>query len=156
MNKTYFETMAQDQPTEDSSIRSPLPQYQAMHTPASSTACANASFCNASHCHIAQSCHHGQADGSTAQSNVVPVALLRRWPALIECPGCRAVLPTNTDHVVGKGSHWMAAMFFCTTVIGVFIPYAITSFKDIRHSCARCGRKVATQRFGSGTKAHLM
>jgi hypothetical protein len=50
----------------------------------------------------------------------------------------------------------MAAMFFFTTGIGVFIPYVANPFKNVEHACMKCGRRLATRRFGSGTKAHLM
>ncbi|WYZ42344.1 hypothetical protein EsH8_VI_000043 [Colletotrichum jinshuiense] len=143
---------------EDQSIRSPLPKYLATHTPASTMSYHQTGGCNASHCHVPvpQPCHHGETIGEGSRANVVPIALLDRWPALIECPGCKGVAPTNTEHMVGKGTHWMATMFFFTTAIGVFIPYVARPFKDIRHTCMRCGRKVATRRFGGGTKAHLM
>lgn len=50
----------------------------------------------------------------------------------------------------------MAVMFFFTTVIFAFIPYAFDTFKDVRHKCMRCGQSLATNHFGGGTQAHLM
>ncbi|KAL5884245.1 hypothetical protein ACKVWC_003215 [Pyricularia oryzae] len=91
-----------------------------------------------------------------SHANVVPLALLGRWPALVECPGCRGVAPTSTKHVAGKGSHWMATMFFFTTGIFTFVPYVTPAMKDVEHHCLRCGRHLATNRFGGGTQAKLM
>ncbi|TLD31344.1 hypothetical protein PspLS_01813 [Pyricularia sp. CBS 133598] len=91
-----------------------------------------------------------------SHANVVPLALLGRWPALVECPGCRGVAPTSTKHVAGKGSHWMATMFFFTTAIFTFVPYVTPAMKDVEHHCLRCGRHLATNRFGGGTQAKLM
>ncbi|KAK1707421.1 LITAF-like zinc ribbon domain-containing protein [Colletotrichum lupini] len=154
MSKSEFETMSNA--PEDFSIRSPVPQYQPMHTPAS-TAIGSHDIAgpNVKYCHVVH-CNHGESLGEGSRANVVPVALVERWPALIECPACKGVTPTTTDHTIGKGAHWMAVMLFFTTGVGVFAPYAMRPFKDVVHSCQRCGRKVATRRFGGGTKAHLM
>ncbi|KAK6087979.1 litaf-like zinc finger domain-containing protein [Seiridium cupressi] len=89
-------------------------------------------------------------------ANVVPLPLLKRYTALAECPACRGVGPTNVKHRAGKGTHWMATFFFFTTGIFVFLPYAMDHFKNAEHVCMKCGRKLATQRFGGSTKAHLM
>ncbi|KAI6366840.1 hypothetical protein MCOR25_005056 [Pyricularia grisea] len=91
-----------------------------------------------------------------SHANVVPLALLGRWPALVECPGCMGVAPTSTKHVAGKGSHWMATMFLFTTGILTFVPYVTPAMKDVEHHCLRCGRHLATNRFGGGTQAKLM
>jgi hypothetical protein len=40
----------------------------------------------------------------TSGANVVPLPLVGRWPALVECPSCDAVAPTVTEHQAGKGS----------------------------------------------------
>lgn len=50
----------------------------------------------------------------------------------------------------------MAVLFFFTTGIFFFIPYVADHFKDVKHSCIRCGRGLATHHFGAGTEAHLM
>ncbi|KXJ88401.1 hypothetical protein Micbo1qcDRAFT_235767 [Microdochium bolleyi] len=88
--------------------------------------------------------------------NVVPTPLLQRHPALVQCPGCRDIAVTSVRHVQGKGTHWMATFFFVFTVVGTWIPYASNHFKNAEHSCSRCGRVLAVQRFGGGTKAVLM
>lgn len=51
---------------------------------------------------------------------------------------------------------WMAALFFFTTGLGVFLPYAEKTFKNVEHMCMSCGRVVAVQRFGGGTQAKLL
>ncbi|KAL0938316.1 litaf-like zinc finger domain-containing protein [Colletotrichum truncatum] len=152
--------MANNQIPEEPIIRSPLPLYQSIHTPPSTIGCQHTGSGHPSHCHAhapyAQPCHHGEAIGEGSRANVVPLPMLGRWPALVECPGCRGVAPTTTDHTIGKGTHWMAVLLFCTTGLGVFIPYSMKPFKNVRHNCLRCGRTLATRRFGGGTKAHLM
>lgn len=50
---------------------------------------------------------------------------------------------------------FMAVFFFFTTGIGTFIPYVCNSMKDVRHSCMKCGRPLATKHFGSTTETHL-
>lgn len=37
-------------------------------------------------------------------TNVVPVPLLARYPALAECPGCRNTAPTYVSYKAGKGT----------------------------------------------------
>lgn len=51
---------------------------------------------------------------------------------------------------------WMATFFFFTTGIFAFVPYAMRHFKDAKHSCVHCGRLLATYRFGSGPRAHVL
>ncbi|KAI8300919.1 hypothetical protein K4K61_009371 [Colletotrichum sp. SAR11_59] len=156
MHKT--DIMADTQNLEDQTgIRSPLPLYQSIRTPPS-TITHHTAGCNGSHCQMTfvQPCHHGESVGEGSRSNMVPLPMLGRFPALVECPGCKGVAPTTTEHTIGKGTHWMAVMFFCTTGVGVFIPYSMKPFKNVRHNCMRCGRTLATNRFGGGTKAHLM
>ncbi|KAF6844596.1 litaf-like zinc finger domain-containing protein [Colletotrichum musicola] len=150
--------MGNTQILEDQStgVRSPLPVYQTLHSPPSTVGCQQSVACGTVHCHTVQPCHHSPAIVDGSRANVVPVPMLDRWPALAECPGCHGIAATNTEHVIGKGAHWMAAMFFFTTGLGVVIPYAMKPFKNVRHSCMRCGRVLATRRFGGGTRAHLM
>lgn len=50
----------------------------------------------------------------------------------------------------------MATMFFFTTGIFTFVPYVTPAMKDVEHHCLRCGRHLATNRFGGGTQAKLM
>jgi hypothetical protein len=51
----------------------------------------------------------------------------------------------------------MAFLFFLTTGgVFSFVPYVAKPMKNVRHSCRRCGRHLATKRFGGGTKTHLM
>ena len=50
----------------------------------------------------------------------------------------------------------MATMFFLTTGLGVFLPYANNNFKNVEHKCMSCGRTVAVQMFGGGTQAKLL
>ncbi|KAK8041298.1 hypothetical protein PG994_014305 [Apiospora phragmitis] len=98
--------------------------------------------------------HHSYHEPVTA--NVVPVPLLQRWSALAQCPGCHEVAPTVVKYKSGKGTHWMATFFFFTTGIFTFIPYAVNHFKNAEHSCVHCGRLLATYRFGSGPRAHVL
>lgn len=50
----------------------------------------------------------------------------------------------------------MATFFLFTTGIFVWVPYSMKHFKNARHSCVHCGRKLATYRFGSGPRAHAV
>ncbi|KAK7910867.1 hypothetical protein PG985_013348 [Apiospora marii] len=117
------------------------------------------------HCHTITTvccCHHVQRPAGPnqyhepAKANVVPVPLLQRWSALVECPGCHEIAPTVVRYKSGKGAHWMATFFFFTTGIFAFVPYAMNHFKDAKHSCVHCGRLLATYRFGSGPRAHVL
>ncbi|KAK7966001.1 uncharacterized protein PG986_000278 [Apiospora aurea] len=107
-------------------------------------------------------CHHGQQPVAQhsyhepAKANVVPVPLLQRWSALVQCPGCREIAPTVVKYQSGKGTHWIATFFFFTTGIFVFVPYSMKHFKNAEHSCVHCGRLLATYRFGSGPRAHVL
>ncbi|TDZ25666.1 hypothetical protein Cob_v001407 [Colletotrichum orbiculare MAFF 240422] len=170
MNKEQAEIMASNPFPEDQSagVRSPLPQYQNFHTPPSTMGCSHhtgahsiahqdaAPSCHPSHGHIVQPCHPSRDIYQASRANLVPLPLLGKWPALVECPGCQGVAPTTTEHTIGKGTHWMAVMLFFTTGLGVFVPYSTNTFKNVRHNCLRCGRVLATKRFGGGTRAHLM
>ena len=40
----------------------------------------------------------------SADANVVPVGMLRRWPALIECPACHEVGATNIRYKTDKAT----------------------------------------------------
>ncbi|KAH6654003.1 LITAF-like zinc ribbon domain-containing protein [Truncatella angustata] len=104
--------------------------------------------------YVGRDCQHTPGYGPS--SNLVPLPLLARYPALAECPGCRSVGPTSVHHRAGKGTHWMATFFFFTTGILALLPYTMDHFKNAEHTCMKCGRKLATQRFGGGTKAHLI
>lgn len=44
------------------------------------------------------------AQSGVSGPNVVPLPLLTRFAAAVECPACRAVGPTNVEHKVGKGA----------------------------------------------------
>ncbi|KAH8895475.1 hypothetical protein GQ53DRAFT_820304 [Thozetella sp. PMI_491] len=108
-------------------------------------------------CHPpAQSSHIHYHGDARSRANVVPVPLLQRHPALAQCPGCYAVSPTRVRYVSGKGTHYMGVFFFLFTGIGVFIPYAMNHFKNAEHSCLKCGRVLAVQKFGGSTKAYLI
>ncbi|KAK7954978.1 hypothetical protein PG988_015672 [Apiospora saccharicola] len=118
------------------------------------------------HCHTTTTtvccCHHVQRPAGhnqyhePAKANVVPVPLLQRWSALVECPGCHEIAPTVVKYKPGKGAHWIATFFSFTTGIFAFVPYAMRHFKDAKHSCVHCGRLLATYRFGSGPRAHVL
>ncbi|KAH7028165.1 LITAF-like zinc ribbon domain-containing protein [Microdochium trichocladiopsis] len=108
------------------------------------------------HTHSQMPVNHYYAEPPRLYGNVVPVPLLQRFPALIQCPACRDIGPTSVRHVPGKGTHWMATFFFFTTGLGVFIPYAANHFKNAEHMCSKCGRIVAVQRFGGATQAKLL
>lgn len=58
--------------------------------------------------------------------------------------------------VLTMDQSWMATFFFFSTGILTFLPYTMDHFKNAEHACMKCGRKLATQRFGGSTKAHLM
>lgn len=55
-------------------------------------------------------CHHVQRPAGPnqyhepAKANVVPVPLLQRWSALVECPGCHEIAPTVVKYRPGKGA----------------------------------------------------
>ncbi|KAI4596750.1 hypothetical protein KJ359_005092 [Pestalotiopsis sp. 9143b] len=100
--------------------------------------------------------HHYHERHESAANNVVPLPLLGRFPALAECPGCRSVSPTSVRYRNGKGTHWMATFFLFSTGIFAFLPYSMDHFKNAEHSCMKCGRRLATQRFGGGTRSHLI
>lgn len=51
---------------------------------------------------------------------------------------------------------WMATFFLLSTGIFAFLPYSMDHFKNAEHSCMKCGRRLATQRFGGGTRSHLI
>lgn len=44
------------------------------------------------------------ASSGVSGPNVVPLPLLKRFSAAVECPACRAVGPTNIEHKAGKGT----------------------------------------------------
>lgn len=65
------------------------------------------------HCHTITTvccCHHVQRPvghnqyHEPAKANVVPVPLLQRWSALVECPGCHEIAPTVVKYRPGKGA----------------------------------------------------
>lgn len=91
-----------------------------------------------------------------ANPNLVPLSMLQRWPATVECPACRQATHTGISHEAGKGTHLMAVMFFFTTGVGAFIPYVCNAMKNVRHSCMKCGTPLATHHFGSSTESHLL
>ncbi|KAG8157262.1 hypothetical protein KVR01_012970 [Diaporthe batatas] len=94
--------------------------------------------------------------GQPPWANVVPLSLLGRWAAVVECPLCKELTRTTLRHETGKGTHWMATLLFFTTAVGAFIPYVTDFSKNVRHSCLKCGSTLATNHFGSGTEAHLI
>lgn len=94
--------------------------------------------------------------GSLSRTNVVPLSLLKRWPATVECPACRELTHTNARVKTGHGTHWMATLLFFTTGLGVIIPYVTNFSKNVHHYCFRCGKKLVTHHFGSGTETHLI
>ncbi|ROW04776.1 hypothetical protein VMCG_04772 [Cytospora schulzeri] len=70
---------------------------------------------------------HSDVQGSLSRANVVPLSLLKRWPACVECPVCRELTHTNARIKTGHGTHWMATLLFFTTGVGAFVPY-MTNF----------------------------
>ncbi|KUI70967.1 hypothetical protein VM1G_06574 [Cytospora mali] len=100
--------------------------------------------------------HSSIGHGSLSRANVVPLSLLKRWPATVECPACGELTHTNTRFETGNGTHWMATLLFFTTAVGVVVPYMSDFAKNVQHNCLRCGRTLATHHFGSGTEVHLV
>ncbi|KAK6834912.1 hypothetical protein PG990_000280 [Apiospora arundinis] len=113
-------------------------------------------------CHTVCCCHHAHHPAphhsyrEPTTANVVPVPLLQRWSALAQCPGCHEIAPTVVQYKSGKGTHWMATFFFFTTGIFAWVPYSMKHFKNAQHSCVHCKRVLATYRFGSGPRAHVV
>jgi hypothetical protein len=44
------------------------------------------------------------AQGSLSRTNAVPLSLLKRWPATVECPACREFTHTNARIKTGHGT----------------------------------------------------
>jgi len=91
-----------------------------------------------------------------AMANAVPLGLLGRFPATVYCPVCGQMSHTGVKYEVGRATHSMDALFFFTTGFLFFLPYVTNSFKDVRHTCRRCARELATFHYGKGTEAHLL
>ncbi|KAF8852558.1 hypothetical protein BDZ45DRAFT_678250 [Acephala macrosclerotiorum] len=85
----------------------------------------------------------------------IPISLLGRYQAPVECPACSRRTVTSVKHKNGKGTHTWAGILFFTTGVGVVVPYMVDYFKNVQHKCGRCGVVLATIHFGSGTEAHL-
>lgn len=94
--------------------------------------------------------------GEPSWANVVPLSLLGRWAAVVECPLCKELTRTTLRHETGKGTHWMATLLLFTTGVGFFVPYVTDFSKNVQHRCLKCGNTLATNHFGSGTEAHLI
>lgn len=56
------------------------------------------------HNQLTPGAYRGCVAAPRVEANIVPVPLLARYPALIQCPGCREISATSTKHVVGKGT----------------------------------------------------
>jgi lipopolysaccharide-induced tumor necrosis factor-alpha factor len=100
----------------------------------------------------------------------VPLANLGEASAPADCPMCRNRAMTLTNHEVGNTTqyvfcnffmdcwnvlcfhvnstfrflHSMCAVGFCLFTGLGFIPYLMTSTKDVKHNCGRCGARLAT------------
>jgi len=85
----------------------------------------------------------------------IPISLLGRYQAPVECPACSRRTVTVVKHKNGKGTHTWAGILFVTTFIGGVVPYTMDYFKNVQHRCGRCGVVLATNHFGSGTEAHV-
>ncbi|KAF5136498.1 hypothetical protein E5D57_000261 [Metarhizium anisopliae] len=80
-----------------------------------------------------------------AESDITPLKSLARWPRHIRCPGCRQLSVTRVHRKISSGTH----------VLGSVYPYFSKTYKDVEHSCCRCGCKLATYHVMSGTEIHV-
>lgn len=109
-----------------------------------------------------------------AESDITPLKSLARWPRHIRCPGCRQLSVTRVRRKISSGtqyvfftctsivvnillieSSFMAGLFFLCSVLGSVYPYFSKTYKDVEHSCCRCGCKLATYHVMSGTEIHV-
>ncbi|KJK79421.1 hypothetical protein H634G_05012 [Metarhizium anisopliae BRIP 53293] len=74
-----------------------------------------------------------------AESDITPLKSLARWPRHIRCPGCRQLSVTRVRRKISSGTHVMAGLFFLCGVLGSVYPYFSKTYKDVEHSCCRCG-----------------
>jgi hypothetical protein len=57
------------------------------------------------HRSILQRAHTAQSNGvQISWANVVPLSLLGRWAAVVECPICKELTRTSVRHKAGKGT----------------------------------------------------
>lgn len=111
--------------------------------------------------------------------STIPVSLLGRYQASVECPACSRRTVTSVKHKNWKATQSVTISRFtssrremlmseansCMQYLGsctpfyyrnwVFVPYLSDYFKNVQHKCGRCGVVLATNHFGSGTEAHL-
>jgi hypothetical protein len=57
--------------------------------------------------HHAGTYHHVPPPPQKSYANVVPLSLLNRWPATVECPACKEMTHTGTRYEVGKGTQYV-------------------------------------------------
>ncbi|KAL4913308.1 LITAF-like zinc ribbon domain-containing protein [Aspergillus aurantiobrunneus] len=78
----------------------------------------------------------------------VPLHALQRVSQAVDCPFCHQREMTRIEAVNGSTTHGWAALLCCCACVGC-IPYLMATFKDMNHSCGKCGNLLATYH-GSG------
>lgn len=96
----------------------------------------------------------------------VPLNLLKRHAAIVECPRCRSCERSTTFLCAGTRTQWVypsprispqkaentngltqesgiATLLFFTTVVFACVPYLTSSTKDVKHHCSNCGTLLA-------------
>ncbi|KAL4807876.1 LITAF-like zinc ribbon domain-containing protein [Aspergillus unguis] len=80
--------------------------------------------------------------------NAFPLHALQRTSQVVDCPICHQREMTRVEAVNGNSTHGWAAVLCCCVCLGC-IPYMMAAFKDMEHSCGKCGHLLATYH-GSG------
>lgn len=73
----------------------------------------------------------------------------QRYTVRLVVPSSLAFLPDANVCSV------MAGLFFICSVVGAVYPYFSKTYKDVEHTCCRCGCKLATFHIMSGTEIHV-
>ncbi|KAE8412446.1 LITAF-like zinc ribbon domain-containing protein [Aspergillus pseudocaelatus] len=89
-------------------------------------------------------CLHSQTPAPGGYPQVIPLIALSTYPALIDCPNCRARTMTRVNLTLGpRATCWSCLCCLCLGPCAAILPCILPSCKDYEHYCGNCNRLLA-------------